>query len=184
MLRLLVSSTPSTCRLDHMYPDELQALEPNFVLIPDLIRQASPQKPSYKVNDSDDTDLVEIISPLSDLKRNLARGKSLTTSRQFCHSNYSVTRGESSPPKPHFKKPQHHDPPRNNAFHGLHNLELLGLGSHSSKPKLVQRTTFKEGTKKVKGDSPPFWIFISESLSILLWLEIEGLVFLKEEQHV
>ena len=140
-------STPSTRSHDRMYPTELQALEPNFVLVPDLIRQASPQKPSYKVNDSDDTDLVEIISPLSDLKRNLARGKSLTN-RHFFHSNYSPTRGESPPQKPYFKKHQHHDP-KSNMFHAAHHVELLGLGLHSSKPNMVQKT-FKEGMKKVK----------------------------------
>lgn len=144
----LLVSTPSTCSHDRMYPTDLQALEPNFVLIPDLIRQASPQKPSYKVNDSDDTDLVEIISPLSDLKRNLARGKSLTNGH-FFHSNYSLMRGESPPRKPYFKKPQHHDPKNNNMFHAAHRVELLGLGLHSSKPNSVQKT-FKEGTKKVK----------------------------------
>lgn len=138
----------STHSHDQMYPGELQALEPNFVLVPDLIRQASPQKPSYKVNDSNDTDLVEIISPLSDLKRNLARGKSLTN-RQFSHSNHSLTRSESPPQKPYFKKAQHRDARNNYMFHGAHHVELLGLGLHCSRPNSVQKT-FKEAMKKVK----------------------------------
>lgn len=138
----------STHSHDQMYPGELQALEPNFVLVPDLIRQASPQKPSYKVNDSNDTDLVEIISPLSDLKRNLARGKSLTN-RQFSHSNHSLTRSESPPQKPYFKKAQHRDARNNYMFHGAHHVELLGLGLHCSRLNSVQKT-FKEAMKKVK----------------------------------
>lgn len=145
----LLVSTPSTHSHEQMYPNELRALEPNFVSIPSLIRRASPQKPSYKVDDSNDMDLVEIISPLSDFKRNLARGKSLTN-RQFSHSNHALTRGESPPRKPYFKKSQHHDPRNNILLHGTRHEELLGLGLHSSKPHLVQKT-FKEGTKnKVK----------------------------------
>lgn len=143
----ILVSTPSTRSQEPMYPDELRALEPNFVSIPDLIRRVSPQKPSYKVNDSNDMDLVEIISPLSDFKRNLARGKNLTN-RQFSHSNYSLARGQSLPRKPYLRKSQHCDP-RNDIFHGERHKELLGLGLHSSKPNPVQKA-FKEGMKKVK----------------------------------